>query len=85
MIFELYSVKDELSDFGPPIPFQDCATAKRYFHTQLETNEFMKSNKNDFSLWYMGLFNAEKGEINPINAELIERGYKKGETEENGN
>ena len=78
MIFELYSIKDELGDYAPPIPFKDCATAKRYFRTQLETNEFMKSNKNDFSLWYMGLFNAEKGTITESMCELVERGFSNG-------
>lgn len=78
MIYELYSIKDELSDYAAPLPFMDCENAKRYFRTQLEENVFMKNNKKDFSLWYMGLFNAEKGTITENVCELIERGVDSG-------
>lgn len=78
----MYSIKDELSDYAMPLPFMDCDNAKRYFRTQLENNEFMSTNKNDFSIWYMGLFNTETGEINAQEPKLIERGFKTNGNEE---
>lgn len=82
MIYEMYSIKDELSDYSAPIPFLNCDGAKRFFRTQLEENEFMRHNKQDFSLWYMGLFDNETGSITENLCKLIERGYQQNGGEE---
>lgn len=80
MIIDLYTIKDELSEFAPPIPLQDEENAKRYLRYKLETDEFMKLAPKDFSIWKCGEMNTETGEVKGMMPKLIERGY-----ENNGN
>lgn len=81
MKLEMYTIKDELSEYAAPLPFTDCDNAKRYFRTQLEENVFMKHNKKDFSLWYMGLFDTVTGEMQENFCKLVERGVERGNEE----
>lgn len=75
MKLELYSIKDELSDYAAPIPFMNCDAAKRWFRTELESKDYLKYNKNDYSLWYQGIYDTETGFINGGMCELVERGH----------
>lgn len=65
-LFGLYSIKDELAGFAPPVICEDDSKAKRWFKTQLEQNVMMKSNPTDFSIWCIGQFNATKGIIRAL-------------------
>ena len=78
MIFKLYSVKDELSEFAAPLPFQDEAQAKRYFRYTAENNKMMADNPEDFSIWEIGTFNSENGYIGNKEPKLIERAKSNG-------
>lgn len=61
MIYKMYSNKDELSGFLPPIPFTNEEMAKRYFKTLMETNTDMLHNPEDFNLYYLGTYDTESG------------------------
>lgn len=67
MIFGLYVVKDELSNhFFNPTPFQSKEEAERQFKTNVNNIELWKSNPSDFSLFKVGEYNEETGEITPV-------------------
>lgn len=74
MIDNLYAIKDELSGYGSPVPIPDEAQALRWWHNMLTDNRLMASSPKDFSLWQIGIWNTETGEIKPIEHKLIERG-----------
>lgn len=85
MIFKLYAIKDELSEYAPTLmPFEEDAQAKRWFRNYCEENPMVKRNPEDYSIWYVGEFDSKTGETNnslPF-PELVERA--KGESA-NGN
>ena len=73
MIFNLYVIKDELSEYASPITIEDDAQAKRYFRFKIENTKMMADNPEDFSIWYTGKFDTETGEIKADKLKLIER------------
>lgn len=73
MILKLYSIKDELSEFASPVTIQDEANAKRFFRYQVENTKIMADNPEDFSIWEIGEFNSETGEMLCWTPKLIER------------
>lgn len=79
MILKLYCIKDELSEYASPLPFQDEAQAKRYFRYTAENNKMMADNPEDFSIWEVGTFNTENGYIIGSKPKLIERAKSYGE------
>ena len=82
MTLELYSIKDRLSGFNPPIPFIDKENAKRYFLSKCTEDKFFKLNIKDFSLWYMGIFDENSG-IVASEPKLIIEGGEDGNEENN--
>lgn len=74
MIYEMYSIKDELNGFTTPIPILSEEIAKRYFKEQMIINSTMKTCKEDFSIWKVGEFNEETAEYKTMEPKLIERG-----------
>lgn len=76
---KLYSIKDELSGYAAPIPFQEENMAIRWFREKLRDGGMMEHNKEDFSLWYMGEFDLNEGQIEaPKTPILVERGKANG-------
>lgn len=73
MTLKLFCIKDELNGFAPPIPLQNQMVAKRYFREMLQENPTMKLEPKDFSIWEVGDFDTETGELNG-DITLIERG-----------
>lgn len=64
MTTELYAVKDELSQmFLAPTTFNSEEEAKRMFKTQINTINLWKENSSDFSLFRIGTWNNETGEL----------------------
>lgn len=64
MKLEFYCVKDELAnEFLLPGLFKDENLAKRSFKTEINTNPLWKDNSSDFSLFRLGTFDNETGEI----------------------
>lgn len=59
-----YCVKDELAnEFLLPGLFKDENLAKRSFKTEVCNNPLWKENSSDFSLFGLGTFDNETGEI----------------------
>lgn len=76
MIMKLYSLKDRLNGLTPPIPLANDEVAQRWFKEMRTENLTVKMSPEDFSLWYMGEFNTETGEItdNENRKEIIYNG-----------
>lgn len=61
---KLYAVKDEMSNlFLTPTPFKTEGEAKRQFKDAINNNRIWKDNPADFSLYKLGEYNEETGEI----------------------
>lgn len=73
MKFQMYCIKDELSEYAAPVITESEAQAKRYFRHTVETTKMMKDNPEDFSIWYVGEFNSEEGTVKGETPKLIER------------
>lgn len=73
MIFHLYAIKDELSEYASPITIETEAQAKRYFRQMVENTKMMADNPEDFSIWEVGKFDTENGTITSALPKLIER------------
>lgn len=64
MILEFYAVKDELSNrFLAPVLMNSESEAKRQFKSQINNIQIWKDNPADFSLYCLGKFNDETGEL----------------------
>lgn len=61
MIMEMYSIKDRLNGFIPPIPLANEEIAQRWFREMISENITMKLAPNDFGLWYLGKWDTETG------------------------
>ena len=64
MILEFYAVKDELANnYLAPTLMSNEDMAKRQFKSQINNIPLWKDNPADFSLWRLGTFDDESGEI----------------------
>lgn len=64
MILEFYAVKDELAGkFLSPTLMNSEPEAKRQFKAQINNIDIWKDNPSDFSLFRLGTFNTETGEL----------------------
>lgn len=63
MTIDLYAIKDELNGFTSPIPFTKEEMAKRYLKDQVLTNPTIQNTPEDFSIWKLGQFDTETGEL----------------------
>lgn len=63
MIKGLYSVKDELKGFGAVIVSDNDPIAIRDFAYACNSNEIMKLNHKDYSLYKVGEYDTELGLI----------------------
>lgn len=80
MIAQLYTMKDELTEFTPGlVPFEEDAQAKRWFRDYVANNSMMRKNPEDYSIWKVGTIDTKTGKVEgyPF-PELVERA--KGET-----
>lgn len=67
MIYKIYSIKDEKTGFTSLSIEQNEATALRSFKYAIEHGTIMKDNPSDYSLWYFGEYDTEKGVISNVN------------------
>lgn len=75
----LYAIKDDLSEFAAPIAIiarSDDEVGKRYFRKMCQTTDIMIGNEDQFSLYKVGEFDTETGNITNYDPEFIERGVK---------
>ena len=63
MILKMYSIKDRLQGFIPPVPFANEQIAQRWFKEMLSENLTMKMAPEDFALYYLGEWDSEKGKF----------------------
>lgn len=64
MILNFYAVKDELANrFLAPTLMNSEAEAKRQFKSQINNINLWKDNASDFSLFALGTYNDETGEL----------------------
>lgn len=64
MNYGLFSVKDELtSHFLAPVMMLNEDEAKRQFKSQVNNIQLWKDNPSDFSLYKLGSFDEDTGEI----------------------
>lgn len=63
MIMQLYSIKDRLQGFIPPVPFANEQIAQRWYKEMLSENLTMKMSPEDFALYYMGEWDSDTGII----------------------
>lgn len=77
----MYSIKDELNGFWPPVPLPDNENAKRYFREVQRTNSLVQTQPKDFSIWRLGEWDTNTAYItaNAETVQLIERGIDKNE------
>lgn len=72
MKLTFYCVKDELSgEFLLPGLFNSESLAKRSFKTEVNSNPLWKDNSSDFSLFKLGEFDNETGEIVPTVEKIV--------------
>lgn len=66
MKFNIYAVKDELTQkFLQPTFGENEDAVIRIFKTQINSLPIWKDNPSDFSLYQVGTFTEETGEIEP--------------------
>lgn len=91
MIFNLYAIKDELSEFAAPLCIEDDAQAVRFFKNKVFENRMMMDNPEDFSIWKIGKYETETAIVTYsapekiISAKSFHKTFIKTEEKENGN
>lgn len=72
MIFNLYSLKDELVGFNAPVRFDNDQVAIRSFIELMKTDEY-KGIRKDLSLYRLGSFDTDSGSfVSELPAKLID-------------
>lgn len=61
MIMEMYSIKDRLQNFIPPVPFANEQIAQRWYKEMLSENLTMRMSPGDFGLWKLGEWDSDTG------------------------
>ena len=62
MKMEMYSIKDRLNGYIPPVPFNNQQIAERWFKEMLAENVTMRMSPEDFGLWKLGEWDSDTGE-----------------------
>lgn len=66
MKINLYALRDnKVGTFNPPVKIQNDAAAIRMFGdmVQRDTDSIVGQHPEDFSLWFVGTFDDESGEL----------------------
>lgn len=58
---EMYSIKDRLQNFIPPVPFANEQIAQRWYKEMLSENLTMRMSPADFGLWKLGEWDSDTG------------------------
>lgn len=73
MIYNLYSVKDKLLGFAPPMPVDNDKAAIRWFESQMAIRKNTdKMDPKYWDLYKIGTFNSDTGEITGTKSHEIE-------------
>lgn len=76
MKYPIFAMKDELAGFGTPHIVVSAQVEERDFKYAMSKDPFSK----DKSLWWIGTFDSETGEITPCMEKTLE-GIPNGENE----
>lgn len=72
MIINLYSMKDELVGFNPPVKFDNDQVAIRSFMELMKTEDY-KGIRKDLSLYRLGSFDTDSGSfVSELPTKLID-------------
>jgi len=73
---KIYSVRDKrANEYGQPMAMPTDAHAVRSFQQEVnrtDSNNMLNQYPEDFSLWHIGTFSPETGEIQPEHNILLE-------------
>lgn len=72
----LYTIKDNLNGFIPPIPFPNEDVAIRWFGQQMKENPAYNYSPSDYDFYYLGSWNFKTGNI--IYSDSLTRIVKRG-------
>lgn len=80
MIHGIYTIRDEASATFMSLQLnQNNDVAIRNFDYAMEHNDMMRFSPTDFSLWYIGDYDDERGIIKPLDAGIkLKVGVKRG-------
>lgn len=82
MKMNLYSIRDKLNGFAPPVIMPNDASAKRWFEDMKHENPTIGNNADDFGVHFIGQLDTETGEITPAKKEQLENDLFKCERSE---
>lgn len=72
MKLPIYSIRDVHTGFMSPTVDQNDASAMRNFgHAVMQSQSLMNSHPKDYSLYKIGEFETDTGEITPCMPELV--------------
>lgn len=72
MILNLYSIRDTLNGFAPPVVMPNDETAKRWYEDMKTENPTIGNNPDDFGVHFIGQFDSETGLLTPAKKEQLE-------------
>lgn len=75
MTMRMYVIRDRYTRFGFPMPFESNDEAKRYFANRIKEVPLMRDNPQDFTLYYVGIFNLDTGTITPTEEPILIEGH----------
>ena len=79
MIKGVYTIRDEASQLYMSLQTNETEPlAIRNFDFALKSNEMMKCQPQDFSLWCIGSYDDVTGVLTAQNPKVIKRGVKRG-------
>lgn len=74
MTLKMYVIRDRYTQFGFPMPFGSNEEAKRYFANRIKEVPLMRDNPQDFTLYYVGIYDTEKGTVNAVEEPILIEG-----------
>ncbi len=75
MKFPIYCIRDIKTTYmTPTIDFNDAAAMRNFEHALKQVGSTLNSHPQDYSLWKIGEFDNELGDLYSISPELILEG-----------
>lgn len=81
MTLKLYAIKDKLNGYLFPNHYPNDETARRAMKLVREEDQMIKSNPDDYEMWYIGTYETESAimennDIYPVERNFEERSDK---------
>lgn len=66
MIYGIYAIKDAKTTFMPAnVDYNDASAVRNFEHAVRQPDSLLRSHPADYSLWRVGQYDNEDGEITP--------------------